>query len=39
LVPTCVEIAFYITLLKEKVKRREEDEEDISIYWMALKQR
>jgi hypothetical protein len=32
-----LETAFSITLLKEKEEKREDEEEDVSSYWMTLR--
>lgn len=36
LLTSCIETAFKYTLLKEKLKRREDEKEDLSSYWMTL---
>jgi len=35
----CVGTALYDRLLKERWKRRKDEEEDVSRYWMALRKR
>jgi hypothetical protein len=39
LVTECVGTSWYERLLKERWKRRKDEEEDISRYWMALRKR
>jgi hypothetical protein len=39
LVTSCVGTAFENTLLKEKSKGREDEEEGVSSYWMTLRKR
>jgi hypothetical protein len=37
LLTSCVITAFYNTLLKERYRGREEEEEEVSSYWMTLR--
>ena len=39
LLTSCIITAFYNTLLKERDRGREEEEEEVSSYWMTLREK